>query len=899
MIPVESQDGDCLIFDGDINDYIVVEKLDPKKGRKLLGVRLAADGNCLDEFRARKAQSEQFAVQLMQSNASPVDAYMIYLFRYCPAVFYCIPVTYFTSKQCHQIQSPFMNVLLPKLRINRHVRRAVIWGPTQYGGLDLKHMETEQIAKTVESLIGHVRASSPTGKTFVIACETYQLLLGVQQHFFVLDPASCPHRPYATTSKITYIWEQLSKIDGYMILPKMWTPLARHEPCIMDMVLRAKDQFAGTVKCITNETVLLVNACRLWLKALHIEDLMDADGNIQQNLLLGHKQCETDLAFPFQERPPDWVWKIWKQTMYKICLVRKMDTNTILYLPYTVDIPSTIPSITLPTRIDITLPLKDLVQTLPTPFQMMLGDVTYPPDEGVAIARALMDGRATMYTDGTVHEGCGAHAYSIRTETDLEDEALSGAAPTWGDPDTINSLRTEHFGVLAGLLWTWLLMTKYEVESAILEGAVDNITVVTRINTGIDNDANPKDTIASDRDVWDETMDLLKRIPIQCNLRHVKGHQDDLHKTGYQGPLPRDAFWNVQMDKKAESARLTTPTPSAVIFGSSSAEFIHRGRPVHTKISTTIKQAFLDPPLREYIQQKEDWSDETFETVHWTAFRTAMNKLTIHKRINVAKYIFNWQNTGRQKQLFEESQALTEDRQSTCVGMCPMNCGEFETPQHFLQCRVLHEAAVTQRDFHSVRKWLQKQKTHEEMRIVLEKGMLHWMRTGEHIEIWDLQDTEYRNDLKQAIQAQNFIGWHNMLKGRIAANWGELQMKYYKEIYEDELPSYLSENWWASEFIRQLLYFSLATWQHRNTYLHNSMEQAKKLQDRAEAVEEMAEWYERQNEFPKEDSLNFARSFIERCTDTTAQIRLWLGKIVDIHKYNMQTTLRGYFSEAR
>ena len=170
------------------------------------------------------------------------------------------------------------------------------------------------------------------------------------------------------------------------------------------------------------------------------------------------------------------------------------------------------------------------------------------------------------------------------------------------------------------------------------------------------------------------------------------------------------------------------------------------------------------------------------------------------------------------------------------------------------------------------------------------------MEKRTHIEVWELQDSEYRDDLEDAIQAQNFIGWNNMLKGRIASNWGDIQMKYYQEVYDEDMPRHISATWWASEFIRQLLYFSLATWQHRNTYLHNALEKEKKLNERMEAVEEMAKWYERKNEFPAEDTLNFSRSFIERCTDTTAQIRLWLGKIVDIHKYNMQTTLRGYFS---
>ena len=250
--------------------------------------------------------------------------------------------------------------------------------------------------------------------------------------------------------------------------------------------------------------------------------------------------------------------------------------------------------------------------------------------------------------------------------------------------------------------------------------------------------------------------------------------------------------------------------------------------------------------------------------------------------------------------LFENSLAITEQRNPTCVGLCLMKCGESETPQIFLQCTVLHDAKVIQRDLYAIRKWFEAKKTHREMSIILEKGLSHWMKTGTNIDIWDLQHSQYRGDLERVIHAQNYIGWDNLLKGRIALDWGAFQMKeYYSEVYDDDVPGHISATWWTSKFIRQLLYFSLATWQQRNNYLHNALEQEQKIQERTNVVEEMAKWYERKHEFPSEDRLNFTQSFLERCTDTTAQIRLWLGKIVDIHKYNMQTTLRGYFSEAR
>ena len=145
-------------------------------------------------------------------------------------------------------------------------------------------------------------------------------------------------------------------------------------------------------------------------------------------------------------------------------------------------------------------------------------------------------------------------------------------------------------------------MKKHEITGGTIKGAVDNLTVVNRINDGHDDERGNRKAMATDHDVWDETMALLQRIPATCTLRHVKGHQDNLYKRGREGPLPRDAYWNVQMDRKVNLARLSTPTRSATVFESSLAEFIHKDQPVHTKIGRVITKAFLDQPLRRYIQ---------------------------------------------------------------------------------------------------------------------------------------------------------------------------------------------------------------------------------------------------------------------------------------------------------
>ena len=56
----------------------------------------------------------------------------------------------------------------------------------------------------------------------------------------------------------------------------------------------------------------------------------------------------------------------------------------------------------------------------------------------------------------------------------------------------------------------------------------------------------------------------------------------------------------------------------------------------------------------------------------------------------------------------------------------------------------------------------------------------------------DLQETTYQEELEIAIQAQNYIGWDNFLKGRIALDWGDIQMRYYNEVHDNDMPNYIS-----------------------------------------------------------------------------------------------------------
>ena len=193
---------------------------------------------------AGKEKSETLAGRVENSTATPVDAYMIMAFRYCPIIFYCLLVTHFTEAQCNKIQGQFMNAaLLPKLRISRHMKRATIWGPVKYGGLAFKDVHMEQLISNVRNIMGHVRKQSPTGKVFSILCNAYQLSLGTTVPFFRLDPTTFPYRPSSCCSKVAYLWESLHALDCRLELPEQWVPPPKHHPCIMDLLIMAVRRF--------------------------------------------------------------------------------------------------------------------------------------------------------------------------------------------------------------------------------------------------------------------------------------------------------------------------------------------------------------------------------------------------------------------------------------------------------------------------------------------------------------------------------------------------------------------------------------------------------------------------------------------------------------------------------
>jgi hypothetical protein len=111
-------------------------------------------------------------------------------------------------------------------------------------------------------------------------------------------------------------------------------------------------------------------------------------------------------------------------------------------------------------------------------------------------------------------------------------------------------------------------------------------------------------------------------------------------------------------------------------------------------------------------------------------------------------------------------------------GDCPLHCGHFETPLHYMHCNSDILMAARKLGIEKVEKSLYKFHTSLPLLEAILHGILCWETFTEydldgdsHPQLFDIVHT-------RLLQHQKQIGWDKFLKGFIAKDWGILQGQY-------------------------------------------------------------------------------------------------------------------------
>ena len=182
---------------------------------------------------------------------------------------YSFPSGSLQRSQCQHLQKQVKQAIPPKCGYNHNTPNAIVYGPSEYSGIEMRSHQTEQGIAQIYSLMTSLRAEGVPHKLALITLAWAQLLAGTQKPVLSDVTIALPH--IAPMKWIPSIREFLHSIGGGMEVENLpVTPLQReHNLFFMDIPL---DLYSKP------SDLQHLNACRLYLQVTLLSDITTADG---------------------------------------------------------------------------------------------------------------------------------------------------------------------------------------------------------------------------------------------------------------------------------------------------------------------------------------------------------------------------------------------------------------------------------------------------------------------------------------------------------------------------------------------------------------------------------------------------------------------------------------------
>ena len=133
-----------------------LRQIEINTAERQLGIRVPIDGSFLDEYEYHVQRSLDLGRCIKKSCLTPTEAHLAYSVYYQPMIEYPLSITTFTDKQCDTIHRQFIFRCIPKIGMNCHMPRAVVFGPLRYGGRNLFDLKVKQLHQHLRSTKGHM-----------------------------------------------------------------------------------------------------------------------------------------------------------------------------------------------------------------------------------------------------------------------------------------------------------------------------------------------------------------------------------------------------------------------------------------------------------------------------------------------------------------------------------------------------------------------------------------------------------------------------------------------------------------------------------------------------------------------------------------------------------------------
>jgi hypothetical protein len=173
--------------------------------------------------------------------------------------------------------SPLLQYALPAIGVCRTFPRDIVFAPTKYSGLGIKHLFTIQEITRIKDIISHTTRNTLLGDLYRQSLTILLLELGLGTVLHTIDYKR--FGPLATTSLIKSSWGFLAEnhleLSHNITLP----PQRLDDELIMSALANLT---------LSTENLCHLNRCRLFLRAYWLSDISDGTGQyILDNAWLG------------------------------------------------------------------------------------------------------------------------------------------------------------------------------------------------------------------------------------------------------------------------------------------------------------------------------------------------------------------------------------------------------------------------------------------------------------------------------------------------------------------------------------------------------------------------------------------------------------------------------------
>ena len=205
-------------------------------------------------------------------------------------------------------------MILPKMKICRTTPSALVHGPKEYGGLEIKDIHTLQGIAHVKAILEEASSQSATGKLLRILKEYHALEVGLKMSVYDL-----PYNKVKECMTDTWMKNTLEFLSNTEITIKSDEPLiadgwTEGDTSIMQDALDAG--YSGTA-------LAAINRCRIHMKALFRSDISDMRGlrvtqeayNVMESI--NGSTSERSYVWQHQERPSAQDRTMWRKFMHK------------------------------------------------------------------------------------------------------------------------------------------------------------------------------------------------------------------------------------------------------------------------------------------------------------------------------------------------------------------------------------------------------------------------------------------------------------------------------------------------------------------------------------------------------------------------------------------------------